>query len=115
MHAPVVLFNEIMGQSARDSATRAFVSVLLLLARSYELVLAINRDSSEPELFRAYRELIQTKAAMGCFGTLVGSSRGEVLEEALRGASLLCKIVSGTRFHTNFTQKSHMIFLGGRL
>ena len=58
MHAPVVLCNEIMGQSARDSATRAFVSVLLLLARSYELVLAINRDSSEPELFKAYRKLL---------------------------------------------------------
>ena len=58
VHAPVVLCNEIMGQSARDSATRAFVSVLLLLARSYELVLAINRASSEPELLKAYRKLL---------------------------------------------------------
>ena len=58
VHAPVVLCNEIMGQSARDSATRAFASVLLLLARSYELVLAINWDSSEPELFKAYRKLL---------------------------------------------------------
>ena len=59
MHAPVVLRNEIMGQSARDSATRAFVSVLLLLVRSYELVLALNRDSSEPGL------LISKAAAEG--------------------------------------------------
>ena len=47
-----------MGQSARESATRAFVSVLLLLARSCELALAINRNSSEPELLKAYRKLL---------------------------------------------------------
>ena len=51
---------------------------------------------------------------MCLFGPDTGlASRGQVLEEALRGASLLRKIVSGTRFHTNFTQKSHVKFLGG--
>ena len=58
VHAPAVLCNAIMGHSARESATRAFVSVLLLLARSYELVLAINRNSSERELLKAYRKLL---------------------------------------------------------
>ena len=49
---------------------------------------------------------------LGSFGKLVGSSRPEVSEEALRGAGLLHKTASGTRFHANFIKKSHMIFLG---
>jgi|MEHZ01.2.fsa_nt_MEHZ010673156.1_1 hypothetical protein len=38
-----------MPVSKAGAATRAFVAVLLLLARSYELVLQVNRDSS-PEV-----------------------------------------------------------------
>ena len=49
---------------------------------------------------------------LGSFGKLVGSSRAEVSEEALRGVGLLHKTASGTRFHANFIKKSHMIFLG---
>ena len=39
-------------------ATRAFVAVLLLLARSYELVLQVNGDSSPEQLAKAYRKLL---------------------------------------------------------
>ena len=46
-----------MVASVKQSATRAFVAVLVLLAKSYELVLAVSRDSSEQELLRAYRKL----------------------------------------------------------
>ena len=40
------------------AATRAFVSVLLLLARSYEVALQVNRDSSPEQLVKAYRRLL---------------------------------------------------------
>ena len=57
--------------------------------------------------------VISPKAlCLGSFGKLVGSSRAEVSEEALRGFGLLHKTASGTRFHANFIKKSHMIFLG---
>ena len=36
-----------MVASVKQSATRAFVAVLALLAKSYEVVLAVGRDSSE--------------------------------------------------------------------
>ena len=38
-------------------ATRAFVAVLLLLARRYELVLEGNRDTSVEQLTKAYRKV----------------------------------------------------------
>ena len=41
------------------SATRVFVSVLLLLARQYELVLQISRDSSTDRLLQAYRKVLR--------------------------------------------------------
>ena len=46
-----------MVASVKQSATRAFVAVLALLAKSYEVVLAVSRDSSEQELLKAYRKL----------------------------------------------------------
>ena len=47
-----------MPASALAAATRAFVSVLLLLARRYELYLAVNRDSSQQDLLKAYRKVV---------------------------------------------------------
>ena len=43
--------------SKRDVAVRAFVRILLLLAKSYELVLTVNRVSSAEDLRKAYRKL----------------------------------------------------------
>ena len=40
------------------AATRAFVAVLLALARSYEVALTVNRDSRPDELLKAYRKLL---------------------------------------------------------
>jgi len=40
------------------AATRAFVAALLALARSYEVALSVNRDSSCDELLKAYRKLL---------------------------------------------------------
>ena len=39
-------------------ATRAFVKVLLALARSYELALHVNRDSSSDQLVKAYKKVL---------------------------------------------------------
>jgi hypothetical protein len=46
-----------MPVSRLGSVTRAFVSVLLLLAKKYDLVLAITRDSSPTDLQKAYRKV----------------------------------------------------------
>ena len=46
-----------MGTSARASAARAFVRILLLLAKTYDLALAVNRESTAEELRKAYRKL----------------------------------------------------------
>ena len=40
------------------AATRAFVAVLLLLARHCELVLEVNRDSSAERLVKAYKKVL---------------------------------------------------------
>ncbi len=40
------------------AATRAFVAVLLLLARRCELVLEVNRDSSAERLVKAYKKVL---------------------------------------------------------
>ena len=47
----------VMVCSKRDVAVRAFVRILLLLAKSYELVLTVNRVSSAEDLRKAYRKL----------------------------------------------------------
>lgn len=47
-----------MAAGARQQASRAFVAVLLLLARTYNLILTISRDSSTEELLKAYRKLL---------------------------------------------------------
>ena len=47
-----------MALSRVDVATRAFVAVLLFLARRYALVLPVNRESSEDCLGKAYRRLL---------------------------------------------------------
>jgi hypothetical protein len=48
-----------MPSSALATATRAFVTVLLVLAREYELALEINRDSPAEELVKAYKRVLQ--------------------------------------------------------
>ena len=47
-----------MPSSALATATRAFVTVLLVLAREYELALEINRDSPAEELVKAYKKVL---------------------------------------------------------
>ena len=47
-----------MAVSKVGAATRAFVGVLLVLARSYKLLLEVNRESSEEQLVKAYRRLL---------------------------------------------------------
>ena len=47
-----------MGLSSVAAATRALVSVLLALSRSYLLVLTVNRDSSPEQLLKAYRKVL---------------------------------------------------------
>ena len=47
-----------MGVSSVGAATRAFVAVLLLLARRYELLLEVNRDSSPERVVKAYKKLL---------------------------------------------------------
>ena len=49
----------IMVSSVQQIATRAFVSVLVVLARSYDVALAVSRDSSAEDLLKAYRRLLQ--------------------------------------------------------
>ena len=44
-----------MVSSVQQIATRAFVSVLVVLARSYDVALAVSRDSSAEDLLKAYR------------------------------------------------------------
>ena len=39
-------------------ATRAFVKVLLALARTYELALQVNRESSPEQLVKAYKKVL---------------------------------------------------------
>ena len=48
-----------MPTSQVGAATRAFVALLLLLARRYELVLEVNRESSPEELVKAYKSLFR--------------------------------------------------------
>ena len=48
-----------MVSSVQQIATRAFVSVLVVLARSYDVALAVSRDSSAEDLLKAYRRLLQ--------------------------------------------------------
>ena len=40
------------------AATRALVSVLLVLSRSYFLTLVLNKDSSPEQLLKAYRKVL---------------------------------------------------------
>ena len=47
-----------MALSKFGAATRALVAVLLLLARSYNLLLDVNRDSSAEQLLKAYRKVL---------------------------------------------------------
>ena len=44
-----------MPPSLLTQGTRAFVKVLLTLAKVYELALTVNRDSSEKDLLKAYK------------------------------------------------------------
>ena len=39
-------------------AKRAFISVLLSLARAYHLIVDVNRDSSDPQIQKAYRRVL---------------------------------------------------------
>lgn len=47
-----------MPTSPLGVATRAFASVLLLLARRYQLHLVVNRDSSQEVLLKAYKKVV---------------------------------------------------------
>ena len=55
-----VLIRALLGMAASKIglATRAFVAVLLALARRYELVLQVNRDSAADQLKKSYRKLL---------------------------------------------------------
>ena len=48
-----------MACSSLAAATRALVSVLLALSRSYSLLLTLNRESSPEQLLRAYRQVLK--------------------------------------------------------
>ena len=47
-----------MAVSSFTAATRALVSVLLVLARSYLVVLEVNRDSPTEQVLKAYRKVL---------------------------------------------------------
>ena len=47
-----------MSCSRKLQATRAFVVVLLSLAKAYNLIVSVNRDSCNVELQRAYRRVV---------------------------------------------------------
>ena len=47
-----------MGCSAHTTAKRAFVSVILALARAYQLIVDVNRDSDDVPILKAYRRII---------------------------------------------------------
>ena len=47
-----------MAVSSSTAATRALVSVLLVLARSYLVVLEVNRDSPTEQVLKAYRKVL---------------------------------------------------------
>ena len=50
--------SEAMPSSLFLVATRAFVKVLLALARTYELALQVNRESSAEQLVKAYKKVL---------------------------------------------------------
>ena len=47
-----------MATSNYSLAKRAFISVLLSLARAYHLIVDVNRDSSDPQVQKAYRRVL---------------------------------------------------------
>ena len=47
-----------MATDAKQSAKRAFVTVLLALAVAYSLVLGITRDSNDASIVKAYRRIL---------------------------------------------------------
>ena len=47
-----------MPVSQIGAATRAFVAVLLALARGYQLALHVNRDSDREQLLKAYKRVL---------------------------------------------------------
>ena len=79
-----------MSLSRVGAAARAFVAVLLLLARRYELVLEVNRDSSPERLLKAYRKVL-LKAHPDKGGSKVDAQKlqaaKESWEKARRGSS----------------------------
>ena len=72
------------------AAARAFVAVLLTLARSYEVALKVNRDSSPDELLGAYRKLLlkthPDKGGRKCDQQRLQQAK-EHFEKTRRGAS----------------------------
>jgi curved DNA-binding protein CbpA len=79
-----------MSFSRVGAAARAFVAVLLLLARRYELVLEVNRDSSPERLLKAYRKVL-LKAHPDKGGSKVDTQKLQAAkaswEKARRGSS----------------------------
>ena len=51
-----------MAVSRLAAATRALVSVLLVFARSYLVVLEVNRDSPPEQVLKAYRKVVAQRA-----------------------------------------------------
>ena len=46
-----------MGSSTHLLAKRAFISVILALARAYQLIVDVNRDSDDVPIMRAFRRV----------------------------------------------------------
>ena len=55
LSAPAVVA---MPVSKVGAATRAFVAVLLAVARCYQLLVQVNRDSSPEDLLKAYKRVL---------------------------------------------------------
>ena len=73
-------------------ATRAFVSVLLALARAYDLALQVNRDSAHDAILRAYWKVVQATAFDQ--GGLHCQTQGHhALSESTGGRQELCRKV----------------------
>ena len=69
-----------MPVSTLKAATRALVSVLLVLSRSYFLTLVLNRDSSPEQLLKAYRKVL-LKVHPDKGGTKEEAQRLQVVKE----------------------------------
>ena len=63
---PVQHFSS-MAASKLESATSAFVVVLLALARRYKVLLQVDRESPTEQLVKSYRKLLRKRPLGGAF------------------------------------------------